>query len=88
MYYYTIQIAKQKSEAEVERVKEEMRAAALNKQLKEREADIKNLHLVSTCVNSYKASMQKDLSQSSTNVDQAQLQEFHKNAKQEAKQMV
>lgn len=79
---------KEKSEEEKAKAIAKVKEEEMQRKLKAAEADMKNLQIIATCLNSYKASMQKFIYSTDTFFNQAELEQTHENAKADALAMV
>lgn len=79
---------KAKSKEEAERAAERAKTEALEKIVAQRAADLKNIQLQGACLESYKTTMRRFLSQTQTFYSQQQLEQKHDEAKNPALERV
>lgn len=79
---------KEKSEEEKAKAIAKVKEEEMQKKLKAAEADMKNLQMIATCLNSYKASMHKFINSTDTFFSQGDLEKTHESAKADAIAMV
>lgn len=79
---------KEKSEEEKAKAIAQIKEEEMQRKHKEAEADMKNLQLVDSCVNSYKASMQNYVGSTDNFFSQSDMEQKHESIKAEVLPMV
>lgn len=79
---------KDKSEAEKAKALDKLKTEQLEAQIKEREAETKNLELLDRCVKAYAVSAMKMVQESTAPLESSELDGMHQTAKSEVKSMV